>query len=66
MEKQMNDELEKMVDDLCDTHGDSRVIAVNGRIMEMLEKAYEMGRRNASHMTTKQFIQQLSNSNPNM
>lgn len=44
----MNNELEKMVDDLCDTHGDSRVIAINGRIMEMLESAYKMGYGDAS------------------
>lgn len=32
-----------MMDELCDDVGNSRVIAVNGHIMELLEKAYKMG-----------------------
>jgi hypothetical protein len=45
----MNDELEIMMDELCDDVGNDRVIAVNGRIMELLEKAYKMGYNDASH-----------------
>ena len=48
----MNDELEleleRMVDDLCDTHGDSRVIAVKGKIQELLEKAHKIGWNHAT------------------
>lgn len=44
----MYDDLERMVDELCDTYGDSRVIAVNARIMEMLESAHKMGYGDAS------------------